>query len=230
MADPRIVTAMNPNEEAGRLVAEALIDADRRTGSARLAIPGGSALAALGPARARLPPEVWSRVRLTFVDERCVPLDSPDSNHGDAIRANVLGSPASVLPLCLEGEGLPHAFRRVAMALSKDFGGALDVVLLGLGEDGHVASLFPGHAASGTSGPVATMLDSPKPPARRITLTVPFLATASAIVLLATGEPKRAALERLARRDPSLPASRLGRLTIVTDLSLATGLSLGASP
>ena len=103
-------------------------------------------------------------------------------------------------------------------ALDRDFDGALDVVLLGLGEDGHVASIFPGQASS--AGRVAFVPASPKPPPERITLTRAFLATARETVLLATGEAKREALSRLLAGDPALPAHGLPGLTIVTDLAL----------
>ena len=86
---------------------------------------------------------------------------------------------------------------------------------------GHVASLFPGRESS-RNGFVAFIPDSPKPPARRITLTRAALASAAHTLLLATGEPKRSALERLCAGDPALPATGLPGLVVVTDLVLAS--------
>jgi 6-phosphogluconolactonase len=100
--------------------------------------------------------------------------------------------------------------------LEDGFDGGLDVVLLGLGEDGHSASLFPGRAWPGAA--VHAVEDSPKPPPGRITLGLGLLAAAPVAVLLALGEAKAPALRRLLRRDPALPASALPRLTVVTDL------------
>jgi 6-phosphogluconolactonase len=105
-------------------------------------------------------------------------------------------------------------------ALWRDFSGEVDVLLLGMGADGHVASLFPEHPALEAPGLVAAVLDSPKPPARRVTLTLRALRSARVAVLLATGEDKRPALERLLQRDARLPAAALDRVTIVTDLKL----------
>ncbi|HEV2812296.1 MAG TPA: 6-phosphogluconolactonase, partial [Solirubrobacteraceae bacterium] len=87
----------------------------------------------------------------------------------------------------------------------------LDVVVLGLGEDGHTASLFPGHPeADSAHAPVIGVRSSPKPPPERITLTLPVIARARYTVLLATGEGKRDALTRVRARDETLPVARLG--------------------
>jgi len=194
----------------------------------RLAIPGGSALAVVAESRAALAAE-WSRVALTWVDERCVPLDHPASNRGAAARLGVLDrdphaaqrpAPRRVLPLFEDGETPEAAVARAADRLSIDFGGALDVLLLGMGEDGHVASLFPSMPPP-SGGLVAHVADSPKPPPHRITLTRTALETATRTVLLASGESKRGALERLLAGDSHLPAHGLTEMTIVTDLEIA---------
>jgi 6-phosphogluconolactonase len=223
VADPLVLSSRQPVAEAARRVAAAIAEADAALGSARWAIPGGSALAAVGPARRELEPAVWSRVRLTWVDERCVAPDDPDSNSGAAYRQGHLersAPPAEELRLFLAGENPETARSRVEAGLLQGFGGGLDVVLLGLGEDGHIASLFPGHPALLAGGLVEAVLDSPKPPAARLTLTLRLLKAARATVILAMGEAKRAALLRLLRGDPGVPAAALPHLTIVTDLSL----------
>lgn len=186
----------------------------------RLAVSGGSAAAVLGLARRALGPR-WRQVRLTWVDERRVPFLDPDSNRGEAYRLGYLEEadpPALELPLFLDGETGPEACRRVTTGLDLAFGGGLDVLLLGLGEDGHSASLFPGRLWPGAA--VHTVEDSPKPPAGRITLGLRLLATAPAAVLLALGDAKAPALRRLLKGDPALPASALPHLTVVTDLEL----------
>jgi 6-phosphogluconolactonase len=183
----------------------------------RLAVPGGSALHAL-PAARRALGAGWSRVDLTWVDERCVPEADAESNRGAARRLGVLDDPAprAVLPLFQDGETPAAAVLRVESALRERFAGALDVLLLGLGEDGHIASLFPSRAAPGP-GLVAHVADSPKPPADRVTLTRAILETANASVLFAAGAGKRSALERLLAGDVSLPAHGLRGLHVVTD-------------
>jgi 6-phosphogluconolactonase len=218
---PHFVRCDDPAQEGGRLLAEALARVDGVRGSVRLAIPGGSALAALGPARHQLG-GAWQRLRLTWVDERCVPLEHADSNRGAAYRAGLLDCsrpPAAELPLFLDGEEGPEAVARVEAGLDAVFDGALDVLLLGLGEDGHIASIFPGWSAP-TGARVARVACSPKPPSERITLTPRVLARASTSLVIAAGESKREAIERMRNGDVSLPVSELSGVTVVTDLDL----------
>lgn len=222
MADlPELVCARDAAASGARLLVEALTSVDLERGSARLAIPGGSALAALAGARAQVG-SAWRRVLLTWVDERCVPFADAESNRGAAFRSGALDArdpPRDLLQLFEDGERGEEAAERVEAALDTRFGGALDVVLLGLGEDGHVGSLFPGTRESAIAR-VAFVRSSPKPPSQRVTLTRRMLATARCTILVATGEPKRLALERLLAADPSLPATGLPSLHIVTDLDL----------
>ncbi|MDR3672835.1 MAG: 6-phosphogluconolactonase [Holophaga sp.] len=210
----------DPNGTAAGLLIPLLADIDRRRGRARLAVAGGSAVAVLGAVRQGLQGGVWSRLLLTWVDERCVAWADPQSNRGAAYRDGQLDSldpPALELPLYLDGETPPEACARVAAALRQEFQGGLDVLLLGMGEDGHIASLFPGRPFERIGGPpVFAVPDSPKPPARRITLALSMLATAERAVLVAAGPGKRAALDRLAQGDPELPASALGDLTVIS--------------
>ncbi len=219
----RLVTTPEAVAVAGELLAAAVTEVDTSRGSARLGVPGGSAAAAVGVMRRSLAPAVWRRVALTWVDERCVPFTDARSNRGVTYAREWL-TPASPcafeLPLWLDGEEPDEAAGRVQAGLARGFAGGLDVLLLGLGEDGHVASLFPEHDALSATGGVVFVEDSPKPPPWRMSLTLDLLAQASRVVLLATGEPKREALLRLRANDPSLPASALQHLVVVTDLSL----------
>jgi len=206
-----------PVAEAAHRLAELLA---AREGRLRLAVAGGSAGLVLGTARRRLGAGVWNRVRLTWVDERCVPFAHPDSNRGAAYRSGHLDGtdpPALELPLFLDGEAPAAACARVWAAFQGDFGNGLDLLLLGLGEDGHIASLFPGREWTASAG-VLAVADSPKPPASRISFTLPVLARTPATVMLVLGEAKRDALQRLRKGDPTLPASRLPGLEVFTDL------------
>ncbi|MFS8609476.1 MAG: 6-phosphogluconolactonase, partial [Gammaproteobacteria bacterium] len=91
--------------------------------------------------------------------------------------------------------------------------GRFDTTLLGVGEDGHVASLFPGRSEGlGDDAPDAIgVRASPKPPPERVSLSARRLRESDEIVLLATGGTKREAIARLARLDPSIPASVVAR-------------------
>ncbi len=205
----RFHTSEDPRGLAARLLTEALATFQ----APRLAIAGGSAASALD----RHAIAAWDHLRLTWVDERVVPFDHPDSNRGAAWRSGLLTPPGLEMPLLKDDETAQEAAARVTAALRTAFGNGLDVLLLGIGEDGHFASLFPGHPWGGEV-PVLIVPDSPKPPSLRLSLSLPFLQTASRAVLLATGEGKRESLRRLRTGDPSLPASHLSDLDVVTDL------------
>lgn len=214
-----VVISPAPVDEAAKLLARWLTEVHARHGFARLGIPGGSALAAVKAVRDLVSPSLWRALKLTWVDERVVPVSSADSNRGAAERSGALSpAPGLVLPLVVDGEDGAAACARVAAGFARDFDGVLDVALLGMGEDGHVASLFPGHPLLDARGAVAHLSNSPKPPPARVTLTLEVLARpATKRLVLATGAGKRAALARLRAGDATLPVCRLGALTVVTD-------------
>ena len=226
---PRLMIDPRPLERAGELLASALATVLDKRQCVRLAIPGGSALGAAAVARASLSDE-WRRVCLTWVDERCVPIADAASNRGAAAELELFRTgdlevdevdPQLVLPLYEDGETPGEAIDRVRLGWTRSFSERLDVALLGMGEDGHIASLFPSRTMP-REGWVAHVDDSPKPPANRITLTRAAIATAERIVLVATGESKRDAIRRLLSGDPGLPAHGLEGLVVVTDVAPTT--------
>jgi len=217
-----IVTA-DPLSKAAELLAHAIRASVAEKGGCRFAVTGGSAARALGLAIPSIPNEDWKRVALTWIDERRVPFDSPESNRGEAYRQGWLSKdrpPAFELPLWLDDDTPAKAVKRVSAAIDQHFKSRLDVAFFGIGPDGHIASLFPGHPARFVKGPVTTLDDSPKPPPQRITLTYEFLRTSRVNILVGMGEEKRAALERVVSGDPLAPANALPELTIVTDIDL----------
>ncbi len=139
----------------------------------------------------------WGRVAVLFGDERCVPPDDPESNYRMA-REALLDRTAPATVYRMPGELGPdegsEAYRRVVATESP-----LDVVVLGVGEDGHTASLFPGHPVLKAHGLVVGVRDSPKPPAERITMTLGALRAARRVIILATGAGKAEAVA-LAKR------------------------------
>lgn len=153
----------------------------------------------------------WGDVHLFWSDERFVPRDHPESNAGAAL--------ALLRPLSLREENLhapdttlarpEDAAHRYEDELARFH--PLDAVLLGIGEDGHVASLFPrAPELEETRRLVVAVHDAPKPPPERITMTIPALNEARAVHFLVSGSGKREALRRvLSGADPSLPASRI---------------------
>lgn len=216
-----LLETQTPVEDAARVVAFWLSELVGRTGAARLGIPGGSALTALGRVKALVTSDVWKAVKLTWVDERVVPVASADSNRGAAERSGVLEGLGAVLPLVLDEEDGEQACTRFSAQFTSSFGGVLDVALLGMGEDGHVASLFPGHRLLDAAGVVAHLEDSPKPPPARVTMTLSVLQRPETKrLVLAAGAGKRDALKKLLSKDQALPATLLGELTLVTDQRL----------
>lgn len=213
-----IVPATRPAEVAGQRLAQAIAQIDARRGACRLAIPGGSALAVLKHVHSYLPQGAWSRVHLTWVDERCVPVSDPASNRG-ALHELGLPPPGLELPLWTDADGNANAaLERFSPAFARQFAGGLDVALLGLGEDGHVASLFPAHPALRAEGAAVFVADSPKPPRLRMSLTLGVLRATPLAIMLVAGQGKRAALQRVIQREEGLPTSSLPHLVIVTDI------------
>ena len=139
----------------------------------------------------------WGRVTVLFGDERCVPPDDPDSNYRMAKEA-LLDRVAPATVHRIAGELGPDeaaaAYDGIVGALAP-----LDVVLLGAGEDGHTASLFPGHPEVHASGFAVGVRNAPKPPPDRVSLTLPALQGARRVIVLATGAGKADAVARARR-------------------------------
>jgi 6-phosphogluconolactonase len=139
----------------------------------------------------------WGRVTVLFGDERCVPPDDPDSNYRMA-REALLDRVAPATVHRIAGELGPDeaasAYDSIVGALNP-----LDVVLLGAGEDGHTASLFPGHPELRARGWAVGVRNAPKPPPDRVSLTLPALQGARRVIVLATGAGKADAVAKARR-------------------------------
>lgn len=131
-------------------------------------------------------------IEFFFGDERCVPPDHADSNYRMAVEA--LGTKAGWRFHRIEGERADRdaAARDYERVLPRE----LDVVVLGIGEDAHTASLFPGAASLAEETRRVIAVQGPKPPPWRITITPPVIASARSVLVLATGEGKAAAVAR----------------------------------
>jgi 6-phosphogluconolactonase len=179
----------------------------------------------------------WSRARIFFVDERCVPPDDERSNYRLA-RERLL-EPLGVPPenvFRMRGEEEPQrAADEYEDLLRREFAGAhvreLDFVLLGLGPDGHTASLFPGTRAVEETHRNVVENYVPKLGEWRLTLTLPVLNAARRVVFLVVGKEKREAVAAVLRAEggsASLPASLVkpnrGSLIWVVDEAAAAGL------
>ncbi len=174
----------------------------------------------------------WQRTQVFFGDERCVPEGHPDRNDDAAAGAllnhvSVPGKNIHRVP-AMERDGAERYESEIRGAFSIFSPSSekgvprFDLVLLGLGADGHTASLFPGRSAlAEVQRLVIRVDDSPKPPPCRVTFTLPLLNAARHVALLVTGKEKAGALARVLLEDDALPASRVrptsGTLTILAD-------------
>lgn len=159
----------------------------------RLALAGGSTPRRCHELLAAMPDVPWERVTIFFGDERCVPPDSPESNYKMA--ADTLLDRVKVGTVHrIEGErGAEEAAAAYAPLVAA---APLDLVLLGIGPDGHTASLFPGNPGLGAAGHVTAVHDAPKPPPDRVSLTLRALREARRVVFLVAGADKREAVRQ----------------------------------
>ncbi|MDC4233286.1 6-phosphogluconolactonase [Actinomyces sp. B33] len=200
----RPVVVPTADEAAARLAdlaIDALAGACASGGRVDAAIAGGFVCERVLPAmRARANEVEWSRVRVWWVDERFVAADDPDRNDLAAIASffdEVPGARLMRMPAD-RSQGLDEAVREFGGTWAREMAGRrLDLVVAGMGPDGHVASLFPGFPWSMESGPdVVAVRRSPKPPPNRISLSMPVLTSARRILLGACGSSKARALSR----------------------------------
>jgi 6-phosphogluconolactonase len=158
----------------------------------------------------------WDRVRVAMGDERCVPVTDPDSNWGQAAAALLDHVPVPASHLLrpqgeLSAEAAADAYQAALAELPPAPGGTprLELVWLGVGEDGHCLSLFPGHPELEVRDRlVVPVHDSPKPPPDRISLTLPALAGTERLLVLAAGAAKAEPVARARAGDDRLPLTR----------------------
>ena len=144
----------------------------------------------------------WSRVEVFWGDERFLAPGDQERNEVQAREAlldHVPVDPARVhpVPSTADAGDVHEAARAYAEVVRAAGAGAFDVVMLGLGPDGHIASLFPGHDTVGVVDAIAVAeTDSPKPPPERVSLTLPALARTRAVWFVVAGEEKADAVAR----------------------------------
>jgi len=168
----------------------------------------------------------WSKWQVYFGDERCLPIADPQRNSRMARdtlleqvpipRANIHTIPAEAGPI----EGAAHYAQTLRVV------GEFDLVLLGLGEDGHTASLFPDHdwGSASDAHDALPVFDAPKPPPERISLSAARLSRARCVLFLVEGEAKRDAIARW-RAGDRIPASAIApasAVDVLTEASLLT--------
>ena len=196
-------------EDLAEIVADQLNDAILAKGRASLAVPGGTTP---GPfLRALSAQNVdWAKVSVMLTDERFVPEDSERSNtrllRGTLLQGNAAA--ATLVPMVMAAEQPEDVLEALMAGLKPAL--PLDVVVLGMGSDMHIASLFPGadrlEEALSENAPALLSMRAEGAGEPRITMTAPVLRSASAVHLLITGAEKVAALEQAFIEGPEAEA------------------------
>ena len=184
-------------DSACRRILDAAADAIQRRGRFTIVLAGGNTPQGVYRMLREADAD-WSCWQVYFGDERCVPTGDPERNSRMAAEAwlDHVAIPANqvhALPAERGAQAAAHAYAKTLRNVD-DF----DLVLLGLGEDGHTASLFPNHdwGAGADTADALAVFDAPKPPPQRVSLSARRLSRARAVLFLVTGEPKRDAVKR----------------------------------
>jgi len=230
------------NQKAAQRFIELAGSAVSSSGRFAVALAGGStpkglyALLATPPLAARIP---WPRVHLFWGDERCVPPEHADSNYRvarEALLSQINLAPENVHRMAGEKEPGPAAVEyenelKTFFQLSGGEPPRFDLILLGLGEDGHTASLFPGSEALQETQRLVVANFVAKLNAQRLTLTLPVLNEGAQIFFLVAGKSKAAIVKELLGTHPPIakfPAQRIqpvdGALTWFITRDAAAGL------
>jgi 6-phosphogluconolactonase len=168
------------------------------------------------------PGPVWGRVSVLFGDERCVAPDDPESNYAMAPQT-LLGRVGPATVFRMPGElGAEEAARRYDQVLQRV--GRLDLVLLGMGPDGHTASLAPAYQEDPSTTVLAMPVhDFPKPPPDRVSLTLRALRSARRVVFIVTGADKADAV--LMAAEGKVPSGQVEGAEYLLDVAAAAKLN-----
>jgi 6-phosphogluconolactonase len=194
-----------------------------------VALPGGSVAATFFPSISRVALN-WAQIEFFWTDERAVPPDDPESNYG--LAARLLLRPAGVPAHCIhrmqaEAPDLEQAARNAADELKSIAGDPprLDLALVGVGEDGHVASIFQRQMTSDSASVVLPVNDAPKPPPHRLSLTLNVLGDSERVVFAAVGRSKAVAVREAVQQGGDTPFAGLlrGSRSVLLLLDRAAG-------
>jgi len=233
-------------ERAARLVVEIVRQAVAENGKCTVALSGGATPRELYRRLARSPAREqidWGRVHLFLGDERVVPQEHPDSNFRmvkELLLDRVPVPPSHVhrIPAELGAVAAAATYEEVLRRVFGTVPGVIptfDLILLGLGSDGHTASLFPRTRALGVRDRLVTASESPSSVIARVTLTVPVLQAARQVIVLVTGADKAEAVRRaiegtldLEETPAQLLRSARGDVTWLLDRAAADRLASAA--
>jgi len=202
-----LANATSVADQAARRALAAASEAIAERGKFRMALAGGNTPLLTYRLLSRATTD-WPRWNIYFGDERCLPPDATERNSGSAARAwiDLVPIPARnihPIPAELGAEAAAAAYAPLVEAALP-----FDLVILGMGEDGHTASLFPGHVHPAAELTLA-IHDAPKPPPDRVSLSAHALSQAREILVLVTGAGKSAATAAWKAGAP-LPVAAIG--------------------
>lgn len=202
MTAPEMVVHEDASTLAGDVASRLLSRIEEAQGRGEvphIGLTGGSIADAIHREVARRAPDSsvdWSRVVIWWGDERFVPASSPDRNAHQARSALLDQLPLSLdniheVPAADEVATAEESASAYSATMRSDGAGSFEVLMLGVGPDGHVASLFPGHVALDVTDQIAVAVhDSPKPPPDRVSLTFEAINRAKAVWFLVSGGDK----------------------------------------
>lgn len=217
-------------EKAAQYIEEKIRTAILTKGSFTMAISGGKTpwqmLKILAKAKLR-----WEKVFLFQVDERVAPDGNEERNLTQlfkSIEGSGIMTRINVFPMHVISENLEEETKAYAEAIEKVAeNGELDLIHLGMGSDGHTASLIPRDSVCEVAGAAIAMTTQPYQGRMRMTMTYPLINRAKEILWLVTGEEKAEMLQRLLQQDPSIPAGKVNptHATIFADKAAAKNLA-----
>jgi 6-phosphogluconolactonase len=195
-------------QAATRTILDAAREAITMRGAFQLVLAGGNTPRNVYQSL-RTADTAWNAWHIYFGDERCLPPEHAERNSVMAQQAwlNHVAIPPQQIHVIPAELGAEAAAARYAAIL--DDVGDFDLVLLGLGEDGHTASLFPGHNWPGATAAALAVHDAPKPPPDRVSLSAARLSRARAVLFLVSGSGKRQAINAWRAGQSSVPAAAI---------------------
>ncbi|XP_053320270.1 6-phosphogluconolactonase [Spea bombifrons] len=218
MSGNRQIRVFPSPAELALSLSQLLVNESQGSNGFTLGLSGGSLVQLLSrelPKTSGLHTEGW---KVALCDERLLPFTDPESTYGEyqrhLISLGILSESQFVTidpSLSVEDAAADYTRKLRELFPGKDLP-AFDFLILGIGPDGHTASLFPGHPLLEVKDQiVAPISDSPKPPPERVTLTLPVINAAKTVVFVATGEGKAAVLKRILQEEENdpLPAARV---------------------
>jgi len=222
----------NLNRQAVGIIIQAVAEKLKQQGSVVLGIPGGRSVLGIFSILAQTAELPWSKIQIFMVDDRLRPVTDPVSNFGqakmafiDSLVAQGRLPEANLHPFIFQPD-LADFGRSNYEAELKRYGGKYDIILLGVGEDGHTAALFPGHHSIQDGAEFyLTFNDSPKPPAGRLTASKKLLLRADYAVALFLGESKKSAYVNFLNSDLSVSVCPVKLINQIKNSYLLTNLN-----